>query len=95
MNKGQLITLKKLLCEYYKKTPRKLKTSTLTVGIIDAFSVTSTFYILFENSSDFDLIIKSLLTSGVATGTLIGLITCQKNIKKEENNQNKNKVRKR
>lgn len=95
MNKQQLITLKKLLCDYYKRTPRKLKTSTLTVGILDAFAVTSTLYILLENSSDFDLIIKNLLTSGLTTGTLIGLITCQKSIKKEEDTQNKNKVRKR
>lgn len=92
MNKEQLITMKKLLCTYYKQTPRKLRTSIATVGAIDITTIISACYSLFENNQDFDVIIKSLLASGVTTGILIGLIACQISLINEDNKNKKNKV---
>ncbi|MGM9878953.1 MAG: hypothetical protein ACI31R_02895 [Bacilli bacterium] len=92
MNKEELKKLKELLITYYKQTPRKLKTSITTIGTLDISFIILACYSLLEDNQDFDIIIKSLLASGVTSGILIGLIACQIDIINEKNSKSKKKI---
>lgn len=92
MKKEQLQNLKDILCTYYKETPRKLKTSIATVGCIDISTIALAFHSLIEENQDIDIIIKSLIASGITTGILVSLIAYQIEIINENNKKHKKKV---
>lgn len=92
MKKEQLQNLKDILCTYYKEKPRKLKTSITTVGFINISTIALALHSLIEESQDIDIIIKSLIASGITTAILISLIAYQTETINENNNKSKKKV---
>ena len=74
MKKEDLLELKRLLCYYYEKTPKKLSSSVVMVGAIDVFTASYALINLFNGNEEEDVIIKSLLASGATTGILAWLI---------------------
>ena len=74
MKKEELLELKKLLCYYYEQTPKKIRSSVMMVGMIDVFTTSYALINLFDGNEEGDVIIKSLLASGVTTGILAWLI---------------------
>lgn len=97
LTKKELVSIKKVLNELNETIPQKTKNSLVLASTIDVTSMIFSIYNLIETDIETQVIIKSLLASGITTSFIIILLIHYINLdnekqKNEEINNNKIKV---
>lgn len=92
MKKEQLLNIKRLLELLNKKVPEKRKNSLILASSINTTNILFCIYSLIETDIELQIIIKSLLASGVTTGFIIFLLVEYLKLDNEKEDKNKIKV---